>query len=97
MIVTTLSEMHADSAEFNDSIKTYVRKRLTDALGLLPGGKFPTIDNRVQAMADQANQGCGQSYDLFVQRFSGIFDYEFPPGCLDREQALVSAKGICHP
>lgn len=86
-------------AELNESIKTYVRERLTAVLGLLPGGKLPggklpTINNKVQALADNANRGCGQSYDLFVQRFSGMFDSAFPPGSPDRAQALISAKGI---
>lgn len=80
--------------EFNESIKAYVRERLTVVLGLLPGGKLPTIENRVSALADEANRGCGQSYELFVQRFSGMFDSAFPAGSPDREQALVSANGI---
>lgn len=82
------------TVEFNEAIRLYVRERLTAVLGLLPGGKLPTIHNRVQAMATQANRGCGQSYDLFVQRFSGMFDSTFPPGSTDREQALGCAKGI---
>lgn len=94
MTMGVQNEWQAVSTEFNESIKAYVRERLTSVLGLLPGGKFPTIDNKVQAMADQANRGCGQSYDLFVQRFSGMFDSAFPPGCPDRERALVSANGI---
>lgn len=85
--------MH-DQTEFNAEIRRYTRAKLISALGLTPDGKLPTIANRVQAMADQANRGCGQSYEVFVRRFSGMFDAAFPPGTPDRESALASAGGI---
>lgn len=82
------------TVEFNEVIKLYVRERLTAVLGLLPGGKLPTVENTVKAIADEANRGCGQSYDVFIQRFSGMFDYAYPVGHPDREQALIRANGL---
>lgn len=42
-------------------------------------------------MAEEANRGCGQSYDLFVERFSGLIDNAYPAGSPDREQAISAA------
>lgn len=53
-----------------------------------------SVAEKVDAMAAEANRGCGQSYDVFVQRFSGLFDGAYPVGHPDREQALACAGGI---
>ncbi len=86
--------MNSAASEFNDSIRAYVRERLTAALGLTPEGKLPSIENRIEAMAVQANQGCGQVYELFLERFSGMVDSAFPPGSFDRERAVAIAISV---
>lgn len=96
-IQTEISEaldQEAASGDFNDFIRTYVRKRLTAALGLTREGKLPSIQDRIEAMAVQANQGCGQIYELFLERFSGMVDRAYPPGCLDRERAIAIANAV---
>lgn len=50
------------------------------------------IYGKINAIADHAIQGCGQSYEIFVQRFSGMVDLAYPPGSPDRDQAVAIAK-----
>lgn len=47
---------------------------------------------RLEQLATEANRGCGQSYDLFVDRFSASVDAAFPPGAPDRAAALELAR-----
>lgn len=83
--------MSFDSAEFNESIQTYVRHRLTTLCGLTPEGTRPSLEARIAEMATQARTGCGQSYELFLQQFSGMVDAAYPTGSLDRDQAVAIA------
>lgn len=77
--------------DFNKTIRSHVRAKLIAALGLTPDGRIPTVMDRVAMMAEEANRGCGQSYDLFVERFSGLIDGAYPAGSPDREQAIAAA------
>lgn len=86
--------MDATPNEFNESIKAYVRERLTTMLGLTLEGKLPSLQQRIEAMAAQANQGCGQLYELFLERFSGMVDKAYPPGSYDRERAIAIALSV---
>jgi hypothetical protein len=57
------------------------------------GAVAPGIEDKVKSLAATANQGSGLVFEIFVQRFSRMFDAEFPLGSKDREQALVFANG----
>lgn len=50
------------------------------------------LAKQLDGLAAKANQCCGLSYDLFVDKFSAAVDDAFPPGEPLREQALVLAR-----
>jgi len=79
--------------DFSESIGAYVRERLIAALGLTPEGRLPSIEDQIDRMFAEANRGCGQSFDVFVERFSGMVDRAFPPGSHNREQAIAMSEG----
>lgn len=80
--------------EFVLDVRQYVRKRLFQELGLLPGGKLPTLKNRIDAMADQASAGCGSSFDVFQMKLSGMIDAAFSQGSPDHVAAIEYTKGV---
>ncbi len=87
-------QMVQDESEFMAGIRTYVRERLTEAVGLTVDGRLPTMEDRLRAMAAQANRGCGQSYELFLERFSGMVDFAYPMGSYERDKAVKMAMAI---
>lgn len=50
------------------------------------------IEERINAMAAEAGNRCGQSHDVYVQLFSGAVDRAFPEGMPQRAEALAFAK-----
>lgn len=84
----------SDASDFFDSIRVYVREQLTRSLGLTPDGRFPTVEDKIRAMFQQANEGCGLSYELFLRQFSGMVDRVFPLGHPDRESAVKIANAV---
>jgi len=49
------------------------------------------MKTHLEKLFADANRGCGQSYDLFVDRFSAAVDAAYPEGSPNRHSALELA------
>ena len=56
------------------------------------------LNDCIQKMKKTANFGCGLVYEIYVENFSAMLDSKFPPGHLQREEAIALAEGdYCTP
>ena len=54
----------------------------------------PTLKEVLDKLADSANRGCGQSYDLFAARFSAAVDRHYPASSPEHAAALELAVSM---
>lgn len=48
-----------------------------------------SIRKTLDRLADEANRGCGQVYELFAIRFSEAVDWAYPPSSPDHDEVMV--------